>query len=87
MPARLARGLPAGALATTQDPGDFLDTPNDTRDRINYANLRLQEEGLMALLLGTPGAWPADGQRAIGDRQFGNCPACSPIRRFTSATT
>ena len=74
--AALARGFPAGALATTQDPGDFLDTPNDTHNGINYANLRLQEQGLVALLLGTPGASAGHGhgQSAIGNSA--NCPAC-----------
>ena len=71
--AALARGLPAGALATTQDPGDFL---NAQRHAQPHQLRRSAPAGR-----GPDGSapWharhaPADGQRAIGDRQFGELP-------------
>lgn len=46
----LARGIPGGAFATVQDRCDFLDTPNDTAERLNYFNLNQQQRGLLELL-------------------------------------
>ncbi|HVT82233.1 MAG TPA: hypothetical protein VHM90_16440, partial [Phycisphaerae bacterium] len=51
--AAIARGIPAAAFATLLDPNTFLDTPNDTLDHLDFAQLDTQEQALHRFLLGT----------------------------------
>ncbi|HUO08441.1 MAG TPA: ABC transporter permease [Phycisphaerae bacterium] len=50
--AAIARGQPAGALATVQDASTFLDTPNDLATRIDWDHFETQSSGVERLLLG-----------------------------------
>jgi hypothetical protein len=66
--AAIAFAQPAGALATIGDPAPRLDTPSDTMDRLNFAALAAQLQGLRALLLGNPRR--SDQHGALTDPYF-----------------